>query len=108
MTVPTWFELVVLALAAFRVWRLLGKDVILDRPRRWLVGLGDWREGDPVPAGYREWIVELIECPRCLGTWVALAFFVAFELWPHGTMIVASACAIAALVAIAGTMLDPD
>lgn len=97
-----------LSLAGWRLWLLIGKDVILDRPRRWAVGLGDWREGDPVPDGYREWLVELIECPRCLGSWIALALFAGFEVWPHETMLVASAAAIAALVAIVGIVIPTD
>jgi hypothetical protein len=70
---------------AFRIYRLLAKDIILDAPRAWLVGLPRrWKSGDPVPKSYREKIVEFLLCPWCLGFWICgalLAVFCATTSW---------------------------
>lgn len=105
MTVPGWFELVVISLAAFRTWHLLAEDTILDGPRRWVLRLGDWRPADkgpdpPAPDGYREKLALFISCPWCAGNWILIAWGVAFELWPHGTTVAASLGAAMALVPI--------
>lgn len=88
--VPDWYEAILLALAAWRVFHLLGYDDILDRPRNWLVGAkasGKWE---------REKLGEFLECPFCLGFWVALVWWVAWLIFPTETLIVAVPWAIAA------------
>ena len=97
MNVPQWYALLLLALAAWRIYMLLALDSILDKPRRYVTGLGwEWKEGKPVPKGYREWLAEFIECPYCLGFWVGLAWWGAWQAWPHGTLVVAAPFAISA------------
>ena len=64
---PDWWEALLLALAAWRVWHLIALDDLTDRPRRY------------VTAG-REKLLDFIECPYCLGFWVALAWIGAFAL----------------------------
>ena len=39
MSVPGWYELLLLSLAAWRVFHLLAEDDILDRPRRYVTRL---------------------------------------------------------------------
>lgn len=75
--VPTLFQFALLCLAAFRLWRLLSDDDILDRPRRWLMRLPrDWEEGKPIPVGYRnEWAL-FLTCPWCAGAWVSLITYI--------------------------------
>ena len=93
----------VVALAAWRTWHLLALDDILDRPRRYVTRLGDWREdGDTVPADYRQGIAEFLECPYCFGAWIACAWVVAWAVWPEGTWWAALPFAVsAAVIAVA-------
>jgi hypothetical protein len=51
--VIVWVALI--SLASYRLWRLLGEDSITD----------------PLRARLPDWSLELIECPWCLGSWVA-------------------------------------
>ena len=107
MSIPNWYESLLLALAAYRVWRLLAEDVILDRPRAWIVGLSDWTAGQRTPASYREGLAEFITCPACAGFYVSLAWWGAFQLWPHGTVVVAVPFAIStAVIAVASVLSD--
>lgn len=108
MNVPDWWTLALLGLAAFRIYRLFAKDTILDTPRGWLVGLPpDWEEGRPVPSGYREKVADFLVCPWCLGFWVALAWWGAWQLWPHGTLVAAAPFAISAAVGLI-SKIDAD
>lgn len=78
-----------LALASWRVFRLLAEDTILDRPRRYILRLGDWQEEDGeqnLPDDYRfEWGV-FLTCPYCAGFWISgisLALYSIIVEW-HG------------------------
>jgi hypothetical protein len=69
---PWWF--VLLSLSAYRVFRLLAEDTILDKPRRWLLRLGDWTEEsgeEEIPEEYREEWMLFITCPYCAGFWIS-------------------------------------
>jgi hypothetical protein len=94
--------LLLLALAAFRTWRLLAEDDLLDRPRRYVTRLGSgWeKDGDPVPAGYRIGLGKFVACPWCLGFWLALAWWAAWQAWPHATEVAAVPLALSALVPV--------
>lgn len=78
--IPDWWEALLLFVAAWRMWHLLAKDDILDRPRNWLVGVqsGKWK---------REGLADWLECPFCSGWWVALGWWGAWLIWPHGTLV---------------------
>lgn len=109
MNLPTWYGLLLLALAAFRTWRLIARDTILDRPRKWLVGLpADWQEGDRVPRRYREHLATWIECPFCAGFWNAVVWWGAFEWSSHWALIVAAPWAISALLLVAVQVIEDD
>lgn len=41
--------------ASYRLWRLIGQDQITERLREGLDG----------------WVLDLVTCPWCLGTWIA-------------------------------------
>lgn len=92
---PGWLPLVLLSLAAFRVWRLVGEDVILDRPRKWLIGRG---------AKYDEWV----SCPWCAGAWISVLWWLAWVAWPHWTLVVAVPFAVSAVVGLIGANIDPE
>jgi hypothetical protein len=86
--VPDWWEFLLLSLAAWRLWYLLAHDEIMDRPRRYVTRLGDkWeKEGDPTPKEYRIGLGNWIECPYCSGAWVALAWWIAWLVFPTEVM----------------------
>lgn len=108
MSVPGWWALVLLALAAFRIFRLVGEDTILDGPRSRLLRLGNWQEGQPVPSAYRAKWAEFITCPWCAGFWITLAWWGAWQVWPHGSLVVAAPLAISALVGLVARLDTGD
>lgn len=101
MTVPSWWETILLALAAYRVWRLLSEDVILDPLRSWMLKMVR-------PEARRTRLAQFIDCPFCLGFWTAVAWWGAWEAWPHGTLVAAAPWAIAAAAAIIATRVEPE
>lgn len=110
MEIPNWYELLLLALAAWRLWRLLAEDDIFDRPRRFILRLGaEWeKDGDPVPAGYRSLWADWLTCPYCAGAWVAIGWWVVFQIWPHETLVVAVPFVLSALVVAVARALPSD
>lgn len=54
---PDALLFVLLSLSVYRVWRLIGKDDITA----------------PLRAPLPTWMLKGIECPNCLGTWIAIA-----------------------------------
>ncbi len=110
MSVPGWWEALLLSVAAWRVFQLLAFDSILDQPRRYVTRLGrEWeKDGDLVPKEYREkWALFLV-CAYCLGAWVALAWWVAWLIWPHGTLVFATPWVLSAGVVAASKVLSMD
>lgn len=83
--IPGYLELVLLGLAAYRTWKLLAEDTILDGARD-RMGYG----------------LKFLRCPWCSGFWIALAWWGAWQLWPHGTLVAAGAAAISAVVGFLG------
>ena len=108
MAVPDWYETLLLAFAAYRVWRLLAEDTILDNPRSWFVGLSGWKAGQPTPVSYRAWMAEFLTCPACFGFYVSLVWWGAFQAWPHGTVVVAVPFAISTVVIALASVLSDD
>jgi len=78
LTSPSWFQFLILGLAAWSTYHLLANDDILDRPRRWVLRLGDeWtKDGDPVPDDYRLKWGQFLSCPYCAGFWIWIAWLV--------------------------------
>ena len=87
MVIPDWYELLLLGLAAWRSYQFVGEDTIADKPREWVTKRS-------------EYIETMIECPYCAGFWIALLWWGAFQLWEHGSIVVAAAVAVTALVPI--------
>ena len=114
--IPQPYIFILLALIAYRVWRLLAEDEILEWPRNWIVRLPQtWEPGDTLPKAYREKLALFITCPWCAGAWVSL---VIYGLWlftlgdgPHSTEDVLVGLgmwfAISASVGLIRSKLDP-
>ena len=92
---PSPFEAVLLALAAWRVWYLLAQDDLTDAARRYVTD--DGRRGQ---------LAEFIQCPYCLGAHIAGAWVVAFAVWSEGTMWAALVFALACAPVILNHMLS--
>ena len=94
--VPSWLGLVLLSLAAFRVWRLLGEDTILARPR----AAFKRRAGD-------YWDAFLL-CPWCAGFWVSVLWWLGWVWSHHWSLVAATPFAISAVVGLIAANIDPD
>lgn len=110
MSIPAWYELALLALAAWRTFQLISDDDILDRPRRYLLRLGEeWeKDGDPVPDNYRFKVGEFITCPYCAGFWISIVWWGAWQIWPHATLVVAAPFVINAALIGSSKILGRD
>lgn len=97
--IPSWWEFLLLALAAWRVFRLISEDDILNRPRRWVLRLDpDWEEGDEPNEEFRFKWSEFITCPYCAGFYISVLWWGAWMIWPHATVMLAVPWAISAVV----------
>jgi uncharacterized protein DUF1360 len=101
--IPNWWQFALLAGAAFRTWRLLAADAILDKPREWLT-----RRAKAEAGKHREEVDIFLHCPWCLGFWVTLAWWGAWLIWPHATVLLAVPWAANALVGLVAQNLDGD
>lgn len=111
LTVPNWWEALLVTLAAYRSWHLIVDDSILDRPRRWLLRLGDWQEEDGVvnlPVGYRTRVAEFFNCVWCFGFWNGVAWWVLWLLWPTFALFLAFPFAASTVVSLVKINLDPE
>ena len=111
----TFLEFTVLALAVFRVSRLIVDDTIFDTPRLWL--LTRYPASDTIFTDYRDdllwvenvggWMTlkphiigELISCMWCTGFWVAVIGVVVWSQWPGVAWWVALPFALSAVTGI--------
>jgi hypothetical protein len=94
--VPDWWAFTLLFLGAYRMWRLLALDTVIDRWRR------------PILRRIPQKLHEGVECPFCFGAWVVAAWWVAWLVWPHATLVIAAPLALSAAVGVFTVRLDPD
>ncbi len=99
---PSPFEAVLLGLAAWRVWHLLADDTILDRPRNWIAKVDEHNRVG------REGLADFLECPFCLGFWVALAWVGFYAVWPTGAVWAALPFALNAVVVVVNHWLTSE
>lgn len=114
--IPYWYQFILLSLAAYRLWRLLAEDDILERPRRWFLRLPrTWNDGDAIPKKYRnEWAL-FLTCPWCAGAWLSLITYIGWIAtlgeWPDSVSDVFVGLgvwfALSASVGLIRTNLDP-
>jgi hypothetical protein len=109
--IPQPYELALLALAVFRLTRLVGWDTITTKVREWVTGYDD--DGAPVDVildrdrGWRPYANALIRCPWCVGFWLSLIAYGSWLATSTGTLVAASPLAISALVGLVAKNLDP-
>src|SRR5262249_14674914 len=110
MNIPSWYTVVLLGLAAWRIFNLLAYDKILDWPRRKVLRIAkDWEnEGDPVGDHYRlKWGLFLI-CLYCAGFWIGLLWWLAWLAWPHATLVTAVPFAVNGVIIALAKFLTPE
>lgn len=95
--IPAPWAFALLALAAFRIWKLIGDDAVLDKPRDWVIVRLEQRA---------EWLDYFITCPWCAGFWMAALWWLAWLAWPHGAVVVAVPFALSAVVGYLGVVID--
>lgn len=97
-------EAVVLALATFRITRLIVKDQIFNPLRDWI-----WNKYPPTDEFMRPKtnIGYLISCPHCTSIWVALTVYTCYTI-DLTRVITIFACSVLALSAIAGWLAQLD
>lgn len=83
--IPDVWPFALVALAAYRTWKLLAEDIILEPARK-----------GPFSEGGKAW--PLISCPWCLGAWISVAWWGAWWEWPHDTLVVSVPFALSAVV----------
>jgi Protein of unknown function (DUF1360) len=102
----TSLAFVILALGAWRLWRILSTDEILDTPRDRLLGATQ-----PVPGGpthfKRKKLAEFVGCPWCFGFWIALGTFASWHWWSAtNTVLIATPLALSAVIGLVTAHLD--
>lgn len=80
--IPSPYHFILISLAAYSVWKVIGDDVITDRPRFWL-------RNRLKPSARGLYWYEFVACPWCFGFWVAGACYAAWMTiygdWPDST-----------------------
>lgn len=106
VSVPSPWVALLLALAAFRVFRFIARDTLLDGPRARVLRLAGWDgETDP-PPGYRGKLDKFILCPWCAGFHIGVLWWAAWLVFPTVTAALAVPWAINAVVALVEKNLD--
>jgi hypothetical protein len=100
VSVPDWYEVTLLGLAGFRVWRLIAHDTIFDPIRERILRLEGWTEGEPVPDGFRDRLAEFLVCAWCLGFWIAVIAWALWQISPTWTLVFAAPLAISSVIAL--------
>lgn len=101
MTIPNWWGVVYLGLAAFRSTRLIGWDKLTE-PLRELVVRKRQHTANRYRFGFDEWL----HCGWCSGACNAIGWWGAWQLWPHTTLVIAAPFAISAVVGLIVKHLD--
>lgn len=88
--------LIVLTLGAWRLWRILSTDTVLDWPRDRILGTTTLAAGT---SHYRRpKLAEFVGCPWCFGWWLMLGAFCAWHWWSKtDTVLIAAPLAMSAV-----------
>jgi hypothetical protein len=98
--VPDPWPFILLALAAFRVWKLIADDRILDRPRDRILA----RLAKSKKQGRGVYWSDFLLCPHCAGFWLCVAWWGAWLAYPAETLVVAVPWALSAIVGWLGML----
>lgn len=106
--IPAWWQFTLLSLAAYRLWRLLAEDTILDGPRLRVYRAVGWNpeSDDEPPPTYRAKLAIFISCPWCAGFWISLAAWGAWSWEPHWTLVACAPLAVSAAVGLVAKNWD--
>lgn len=105
--IPGPWEGLLLALAAFRLVRLVGWDTVTEPIRNRITRLGGWQEGDDYPEGYRPSWAKWLTCPWCQGFWVCVLVWTAWWFAPDWTLALSVPLALSSFVGLVAKNLDP-
>ena len=110
MSHPTPWVFVLLALAAYRVWRIAARDSITEKARVAVTGYDDEHAPplEPDTRSSRRYLSALIRCPWCLGWWISWAAWGLWMLWPTAAVAVATPLALSATLGLIKKNLDRD
>jgi hypothetical protein len=108
--IPHVWTFFLLAAAAYRIYRLISEDTILDRPRAWLLGLPsdfdpEVEDAEDFP-NYSPKVATFITCPWCLGAHLSLVWYLLWVVWPTPTLVVATPLALSAVIALVATRIQ--
>lgn len=103
--IPAPWQFALLALAAYRAWRLVAIDDITTPLRDRVTGRVFW-DDKTQKHRYKLTLDKLIGCPWCLGAWISIAVTVAWWVWPHATLIVCVPFAVSAAVGLVSKNWD--
>lgn len=106
--IPTWWQFVLLALAAYRLTRLAAWDVVTRPLRERVIGRyeeGSGREARDTERGrktrtYHAKLDEFWHCPFCFGYWTSVALWLVWLWEPHWTLVAMTPFAINAVVGL--------
>lgn len=90
------FTFILIALAVFRISRLIIEDQIFEWLRERI-----WKKFPP-----HTWLGYLITCYWCLSIWFSLAFAICYTIVPVATAFVALPFALSAVAALVSKRLD--
>lgn len=104
---PSAVELVILALAAYRLYRFTALDSFppMVAARTWLTGETD---DGTFYATRPAWVAALWSCPYCLGWWISLLLVAAWWVAPVVAVAFALPWAVSAAAALITVKLDPS
>jgi hypothetical protein len=103
--IPSWWQFALLALAAYRLTRLIGWDefplAVHTRARL----TGEYWIGEEVWYD-RPTLAHLVSCPFCVGWWISLACYGAWQGDHKWTLIVLAPLAVSGVVGLIAKNLD--
>jgi hypothetical protein len=98
-------DLVILILAAYRLWMLIAKDSITQPWRVRLLSYDDTGGMNRWPNPHRR-LAEFVHCPWCLGFWLSLGVVALEYCWPHAARWLLAPFAVSAALALISVCFD--
>lgn len=109
VSTPSWWTLTLLALAAYRLWRIVAKDTITE-PLRAMIGMADDTaftlseivefSGEKMPKSRLVYLTTLVRCPWCVGFYLSVVVWALWDIEPRWATFLAAPLAISAIVGL--------